>query len=95
MQADKSKSEPDPGTKSEGEEDSQSGIMPGKKTLGKTPNHLTLSSTSTLSAMSAGSQAKLIQSSHHPENYQPSQVKDLGIPDYIFFRHRRLLMEKF
>ncbi|KAK6621011.1 hypothetical protein RUM43_011314 [Polyplax serrata] len=79
LQVDKNRSEPDPGTKSEGEEDSQSGIMPGKKTLGKTPNHLTLSSTSTLSAMSAGSQAKLIQSSHHPENYQPSQVKDLGI----------------
>lgn len=70
----KSKPEFDPGTKSEGEEDS----MGGKKGLGRTPNHLTLSTTSTLSAGSTGSQAKLIQSSHHPEHYQPSQVKDLG-----------------
>lgn len=30
----------DPGTKSEGEDDSQHGTI--KKTLGKTPNHLTL-----------------------------------------------------
>lgn len=30
----------DPGTKSEGEEDSQQGII--KKSLGRTPNHLTL-----------------------------------------------------
>lgn len=77
-QQEKSKSEFDPGTKSEGEEDSQSGAATSKKGLGKTPNHLTLSTTSTLSAGSTGSQAKLIQSSHHPENYQPSQVKDLG-----------------
>jgi len=64
----------DPGTKSEGEEDSL-GL---RKGLGKTPNHLTLSTTSTLSAGSTGSQAKLIQSSHQPENYHPSQVADLG-----------------
>lgn len=33
----------DPGTKSEGEEDSQQGTMPkSKATLGRTPNHLTL-----------------------------------------------------
>lgn len=32
--------EKDPGTKSEGEEDSQQGTV--KKTLGRTPNHLTL-----------------------------------------------------
>lgn len=34
----------DPGTKSEGEEDSQTGsVVPkGKATLGRTPNHLTL-----------------------------------------------------
>ena len=67
----------DPGTKSEGEEDSQS---KGKATLGRTPNHLTLSTTSTLSAGSTGSQARLIQSSHQPENYQPTTVKDLGKP---------------
>lgn len=33
----------DPGTKSEGEDDSQTGTMPkSKATLGRTPNHLTL-----------------------------------------------------
>lgn len=32
----------DPGTKSEGEEDSQQGTIKCKATLGKTPNHLTL-----------------------------------------------------
>jgi len=67
----------DPGTKSEGEEDSQSKV---KATLGRTPNHLSLSTTSTLSAGSTGSQARLIQSSHQPENYQPTTVKDLGKP---------------
>lgn len=36
--------ERDPGTKSEGEDDSQQGAtaVPCKKLLGKTPNHLTL-----------------------------------------------------
>jgi hypothetical protein len=67
----------DPGTKSEGEEEIQS---KGKATLGRTPNHLSLSTTSTLSAGSTGSQARLIQSSHQPENYQPTTVKDLGKP---------------
>ncbi|XP_054261705.1 protein still life, isoform SIF type 1 isoform X2 [Macrosteles quadrilineatus] len=70
----------DPGTKSEGEdENSQSGAK-GKGGLGRTPNHLTLSTTSTLSAGSTGSQARLIQSSQQPENYQPPTVKDLGSP---------------
>ncbi|XP_060813469.1 protein still life, isoform SIF type 1 isoform X6 [Bombus pascuorum] len=50
------KVEMDPGTKSEGEEDSQA-------FLGST-----------------GSQARLIQSSHQPENYQPIAVKELGSP---------------
>ncbi|XP_017767836.1 PREDICTED: protein still life, isoforms C/SIF type 2-like isoform X2 [Nicrophorus vespilloides] len=68
------------GVKSEGEEDSQTGIVvPVKKSgLGRTPNHLTLSTTSTLSAGSTGSQARLIQSSHQPENYHPIQVEELG-----------------
>lgn len=66
----------DPGTKSEGEEDSITVAV--KKSLGRTPNHLTLSTTSTLSAGSTGSQAKLIQSSQHPVNYQPPIVKELG-----------------
>ncbi|GLV41393.1 hypothetical protein CBL_06623 [Carabus blaptoides fortunei] len=72
----------DPGTKSEGEEDSQTGnVVPkSKATLGRTPNHLTLSTTSTLSAGSTGSQARLIQSSHQPENYHPIAVKELGSP---------------
>ena len=34
----------DPGTKSEGEDDSQHGVIKCKATLGKTPNHLTLRS---------------------------------------------------
>lgn len=32
----------DPGTKSEGEDDSQHGTVKCKATLGRTPNHLTL-----------------------------------------------------
>lgn len=36
------------------------------------------STTSTLSAGSTGSQARLIQSSHQPENYHPIQVEELG-----------------
>lgn len=47
-------------------------------TLGRTPNHLTLSTTSTLSVGSTGSQARLIQSSHAPSTYQPVMMKDLG-----------------
>nr|XP_015835960.1 PREDICTED: protein still life, isoform SIF type 1 isoform X3 [Tribolium castaneum] len=65
----------DTGAKSEGEEDSQGGK---KATLGRTPNHLTLSTTSTLSAGSTGSQARLIQSSHAPETFQPMQTEELG-----------------
>lgn len=49
-----------------------------KATLGRTPNHLTLSTTSTLSVGSTGSQARLIQSSHAPSMYQPIMMKDLG-----------------
>lgn len=36
------------------------------------------STTSTLSAGSTGSQARLIQSSHPPESFQPMQTEDLG-----------------
>lgn len=76
----RTKADYDPGTKSEGEDDSQcSTIKEKSKTLGRTPNHLTLSTASTLSTGSTGSQARLIQSSQHPENYQPPIVKDLGI----------------
>ncbi|XP_060813466.1 protein still life, isoform SIF type 1 isoform X3 [Bombus pascuorum] len=74
------KVEMDPGTKSEGEEDSQAFLGEKKANLGRTPNHLTLSTTSTISAGSTGSQARLIQSSHQPENYQPIAVKELGSP---------------
>ncbi|XP_058053607.1 protein still life, isoform SIF type 1 [Anopheles bellator] len=71
---------PDPGTKSEGEDDSQQGTVKPKSSLGKTPNHLTLSTTSTLSVGSTGSQARLIQSSHPPATYHPVLMKDLGSP---------------
>ncbi|XP_063981634.1 protein still life, isoform SIF type 1 isoform X1 [Diachasmimorpha longicaudata] len=70
----------DSGTKSEGEEDSHGFLCEKKTSLGRTPNHLTLSTTSTISAGSTGSQAKLIQSSHQPETYQPPMVKELGSP---------------
>lgn len=40
--------------------------------------HFLFSTTSTLSAGSTGSQARLIQSSHQPENYHPIQVEELG-----------------
>lgn len=36
------------------------------------------STTSTLSAGSTGSQARLIQSSHQPTQYQPTMIKELG-----------------
>ncbi|XP_076255312.1 guanine nucleotide exchange factor still life isoform X3 [Rhynchophorus ferrugineus] len=68
------------GAKSEGEDDSQTGSIKTKATLGRTPNHLTLSTTSTLSAGSTGSQARLIQSSHPPETFHPIQMEDLGSP---------------
>lgn len=77
------KVEMDPGTKSEGEEDSQAYVSEKKTNLGRTPNHLTLSTASTISASSTGSQARLIQSSHQPENYQPTTVKDLGMRNQI------------
>ncbi|KAF9798807.1 hypothetical protein SFRURICE_020371 [Spodoptera frugiperda] len=67
----------DPGCKSEGEDEQPP--PPAKRGLGRTPNHLTLSTTSTLSAGSTGSQARLIQSSHQPAQYQPmTMAKDLG-----------------
>ncbi|XP_045764750.1 protein still life, isoform SIF type 1 isoform X5 [Maniola jurtina] len=64
------------GSKSEGEDELPQ--PPAKRGLGRTPNHLTLSTTSTLSAGSTGSQARLIQSSHQPTQYQPTMVKELG-----------------
>ncbi|CAH1168966.1 unnamed protein product [Phyllotreta striolata] len=67
--------------KSEGEEDSQATNVKPKSVLGKTPNHLTLSTTSTLSAGSTGSQARLIQSSHAPEHFHPMQTEELGKPN--------------
>jgi len=79
------KLEMDSGTKSEGEEDSQAFLGEKKTNLGRTPNHLTLSTTSTISAGSTGSQARLIQSSHQPENYQPITVKELG--ECIHYRY--------
>ncbi|XP_075970597.1 guanine nucleotide exchange factor still life isoform X10 [Anticarsia gemmatalis] len=66
----------EPGSKSEGEDEQPP--PPAKRGLGRTPNHLTLSTTSTLSAGSTGSQARLIQSSHQPTQYQPTMVKELG-----------------
>ncbi|XP_045764770.1 protein still life, isoform SIF type 1 isoform X20 [Maniola jurtina] len=66
------------GSKSEGEDELPQ--PPAKRGLGRTPNHLTLSTTSTLSAGSTGSQARLIQSSHQPTQYQPTMVKELGSP---------------
>ncbi|KAL4706580.1 hypothetical protein ACJJTC_015778, partial [Scirpophaga incertulas] len=68
---------PEPGSRSEGEDEPP---PPAKRGLGRTPNHLTLSTTSTLSAGSTGSQARLIQSSHQPTQYQPTMVKELGSP---------------
>ncbi|CAB3243524.1 unnamed protein product [Arctia plantaginis] len=64
------------GSKSEGEDEQPP--PPAKRGLGRTPNHLTLSTTSTLSAGSTGSQARLIQSSHQPTQYQPTMIKELG-----------------
>ncbi|XP_062530922.1 protein still life, isoform SIF type 1 isoform X5 [Bombyx mori] len=67
------------GSRSEGEDEPPP--PPVKRSLGRTPNHLTLRyhiTTSTLSAGSTGSQARLIQSSHQPTHYQPVMVKELG-----------------
>lgn len=87
------KVEMDSGTKSEGEEDSQAFLGEKKANLGRTPNHLTLSTTSTISAGSTGSQARLIQSSHQPENYQPIAVKELG-KNFIFNRISILILNE-
>lgn len=88
----------DPGTKSEGEEDSQCSTMKEKTkaTLGKTPNHLTLSTASTLSTGSTSSQARLIQSSQHPKDYQPPVVKDLGkaFQHFLFLRIIYILVQE-
>ncbi|KAG5897520.1 hypothetical protein JTB14_030017 [Gonioctena quinquepunctata] len=70
----------DANIKSEGEDDSQTGVVKPKASLGRTPNHLTLSTTSTLSAGSTGSQARLIQSSHAPATFHPMPVQELGSP---------------
>lgn len=52
-----------------------------KPMLGRTPNHLSLSTTSTLSTGSAGSTAaKLIQSSTPPTSYQPQKEPPAGSP---------------
>lgn len=83
----------DSGTKSEGEEDSQAFLGEKKANLGRTPNHLTLSTTSTISAGSTGSQARLIQSSHQPENYQPIAVKELG-KKFVFNRISILILNE-
>ncbi|KAK8732084.1 hypothetical protein OTU49_007177 [Cherax quadricarinatus] len=63
------------GTRSEGEEEV---IDKKKATLGRTPNHLSLSTTSTLSTGSTGSMAKLIQASNQPAQYQPT--RSVGSP---------------
>lgn len=47
------------------------------------PNANCCSKTSTLSAGSTGSQARLIQSSHQPAQYQPTMVKELGKQDSL------------
>ncbi|XP_045027574.1 protein still life, isoforms C/SIF type 2 isoform X7 [Daphnia magna] len=67
----------DPGVKSENEDDHQHRSKP---SLGRTPNHLSLSTTSTLSTGSACSQAKLIQASRTPQSYAPAAAKPLGSP---------------
>ncbi|KAI9558969.1 hypothetical protein GHT06_015758 [Daphnia sinensis] len=67
----------DPGVKSENEDDHQHRSKP---SLGRTPNHLSLSTTSTLSTGSACSQAKLIQASRTPQSYAPTAAKPLGSP---------------
>ena len=62
--------------RSEGEDDlerkilSQNGRKPGQ--LGSTPNHLSLSTTSTLSSSSTTSQARLVQSSLRENNGPPA-----------------------
>lgn len=56
----------DPGVKSENEDDHQPRSKP---SLGRTPNHLSLSTTSTLSTGSGCSQAKLIQVTYRLTNY--------------------------
>jgi hypothetical protein len=67
----------DPGVKSENEDDHQPRSKP---SLGRTPNHLSLSTTSTLSTGSGCSQAKLIQASRTPQSYTPAAAKPLGSP---------------
>ncbi|KAF2351350.1 Dbl (DH) domain [Trinorchestia longiramus] len=51
-----------------------------RATLGRTPNHLSLSTSSTLSTASTGSQAKLIQASNTPGSYQSKSNSKPGSP---------------
>lgn len=62
------------GIRSEGEDDFSERQQSQKDiSLGRTPNHLSLSTTSTLSTGSTSSQARLIQASNQPANYQPAK----------------------
>jgi hypothetical protein len=61
-----------------------SATMPrAKGILGNTPNHLTLSTTSTLSAGSTGSAAKLIQSSATPGRNIPPPPQPVPEPSEL------------
>merc|ERR1740128_226406 len=67
----------DPGVKSENEDEYH---IRSKPSLGRTPNHLSLSTTSTLSTGSSSSQARLIQASRTPQTFTPVVTKPLGSP---------------
>ncbi|CAG7732893.1 unnamed protein product, partial [Allacma fusca] len=81
------------GAKMEGEEGEvrktiKSTTMPRMKgSLGQTPNHLTLSTTSTLSVGSTGSAAKLIQSSATPARYTVAAAppEPSNLAPHVFF----------
>lgn len=69
----------DPGVKSENEDDH---TPRNKPSLGRTPNHLSLSTTSTLSTGSSSSQAKLIQVIHikaNGINYSNNNIVSIGV----------------
>ena len=75
----------------DGTRKAKSTTMPRMKgTLGSTPNHLTLSTTSTLSVGSTGSAAKLIQASGAPAKYttaptQPEPSNLIMLPNRFSF----------
>lgn len=67
----------DPGVKSENDDEDAPPVRPttGRPSLGRTPYHLSLSTTSTLSTGSSSSQARLVQVPHNARAIEPRTME--------------------